>query len=106
VVTARSSNPAAGEAQAEAGISVVSYPENRWPRVDIKTVALLPNVLAKQNAKENGGKEAWYVDATAIVTEGGSTNAWIVTKEASWSPGRRKAVSLRGITHSGGAGPC
>jgi len=100
VVTARASNPAAAAAQAAEGIAVVSYPENRWPRVDIKTVALLPNVLAKQNAKEHGGKEAWYVDADGNVTEGGSTNAWIVTKDGALVTRPAESGILRGITRA------
>ncbi|UES50946.1 D-amino-acid transaminase [Roseibium aggregatum] len=100
VVTARSSSPTAAKAQAEQGISVFSYPENRWPRVDIKTVALLPNVLAKQKAKEQGGKEAWYVDADGNVTEGGSTNAWIVTKEGVLVTRPAESGILRGITRA------
>ncbi|WP_422038518.1 D-amino-acid transaminase [Roseibium sp.] len=100
VVTAKSTSPAAAEAQAEKGISVVSYPENRWPRVDIKTVALLPNVLAKQHAKENGGKEAWYIDGDGNVTEGGSTNAWIVTKDGALVTRPAENGILRGITRA------
>jgi len=100
VVTARSSNPAVAAAVAAEGIAVVSYPENRWPRVDIKTVALLPNVLAKQNAKENGGKEAWYVDKDGFVTEGGSTNAWIVTKDGALVTRPAESGILRGITRA------
>ncbi|MFN4169350.1 MAG: aminotransferase class IV, partial [Pannonibacter phragmitetus] len=61
VITAKPTNPAASDKQAETGIAVVSHPENRWPRVDIKTVGLLPNVLAKQYAREQGAKEVWYV---------------------------------------------
>ncbi|EFO33747.1 D-alanine aminotransferase [Roseibium sp. TrichSKD4] len=100
VVTARNTSRSASDRQAETGISVVSYPENRWPRVDIKTVALLPNVLAKQNAKENGGKEAWYVDADGYVTEGGSTNAWIVTKDGVLVTRPAESGILRGITRA------
>ncbi|MBD1545776.1 D-amino-acid transaminase [Roseibium aggregatum] len=100
VVTARASSPAAAEKQAEAGISVVSFPENRWPRVDIKTVALLPNVLAKQHAKEAGGKEAWYVDADGNVTEGGSTNAWIVTRDNKLVTRPAESGILKGITRA------
>ncbi|SOC03472.1 D-amino-acid transaminase [Stappia indica] len=98
VVTARSSQPAAAAALAEKGVSVISVPENRWERVDIKTVGLLPNVLAKQKAKEAGAKEAWFVDRDGLVTEGGSTNAWIVTKDNCLVT--RPAVSgiLKGIT--------
>ena len=46
-----------------------------------KTVSLLPNVLAKQAAREAGAKEAWFVDKHGFVTEGSSTNAWIVTRD-------------------------
>ena len=59
---------------------MISVPENRWLRVDIKSVSLLPNVLAKQTAREAGAKEAWFVDAEGRVTEGSSSNAWIVTR--------------------------
>ena len=100
VITSRSINPKVSDATAEKGISVVTYPENRWPRVDIKTVALLPNVLAKQHAKENGAKEAWYFDADNNVTEGGSTNAWIVTKEGVLVTRPAESGILRGITRS------
>ena len=81
VMTARSIDPQKGIAAAARGIKVISVPENRWPRVDIKSVSLLPNVLAKQAAREQGAAEAWYVDAEGFVTEGASTNAWIVTRD-------------------------
>lgn len=79
VVTARSIDRATQEAAAEAGAAVITVPENRWPRVDIKSVSLLPNVLAKQQAREAGAREAWFVDGNGLVTEGASSNAWIVT---------------------------
>ena len=63
VVTARSTDPARLERLAAEGIAVVTVPDIRWGRVDIKTVALLPNVLAKQAAREQGAREAWLVDA-------------------------------------------
>src|ERR1700704_3877120 len=69
------------EADAGAGIAVKSHPDIRWERCDIKTVALLPNVLAKQAARESGAYEAWLVDDEGRVTEGASTNAWIVTQD-------------------------
>lgn len=100
VVTARSSSMAAANKSADTGINVVSYPENRWPHVDIKTVALLPNVLAKQHAKEHGGKEAWYLDDDLNVTEGGSTNAWIVTREGVLVTRPAENGILRGITRA------
>ena len=62
VVTARNMDFAAAEKMAENGVAVISVPENRWERVDIKSVSLLPNVLAKQAAREQGAREAWFVD--------------------------------------------
>lgn len=61
------------------GVAVVSRPDLRWRRCDIKSVALLPNVLAKQEAVENGAYEAWLIDADGFVREGTASNAWIVT---------------------------
>ena len=63
----------------ETGVDTVSVPDNRWKRCDIKSVSLLPNVLAKQAAREAGAYEAVFVDEEGFVTEGGSTNVWIVT---------------------------
>ncbi len=62
----------------DGGVAVVSMPDGRWGRCDVKSVSLLPNVLAKQAAREQGAYEAWFVDAEGRVTEGSSTNAWIV----------------------------
>ena len=81
VMTARSISPQKGNDTAARGIKVITQPENRWPRVDIKSISLLPNVLAKQAAKEQGAGEAWFVDSDGFVTEGASTNAWIITKD-------------------------
>lgn len=62
----------------ENGVPVITVPDIRWQRPDIKTVALLPNVLAKDDAAQRDVYEAWQVTADGIVTEGTSTNAWIV----------------------------
>lgn len=78
VITLRHFDFAKAEARAEAGIAVRTMPDIRWKRCDIKSVSLLPNVLAKQAAREAGAHEAWFVDDGGIVTEGASTNAWIV----------------------------
>jgi D-alanine transaminase len=64
--------------QLETGVSVITRPDQRWARVDIKTVGLLPNALAKQAAREAGAFEAWLVAANGTVREGSSTNAWMV----------------------------
>lgn len=100
VVTARRLDMETNEKTAATGIAVVTVAENRWPRVDIKSVALLPNVLAKQAAREQGAKEAWYVDAQGNVTEGSSSNAWIVTKDNKIVTRSAESGILRGITRS------
>lgn len=81
VVTVRALDRKKIEASATAGISVISVPDDRWGRVDIKTIGLLPNVLARQAAKDAGAKDAWFVDEEGFVTEGASSNVWLVTKE-------------------------
>lgn len=70
---------AAREAKVASGVEVITRPDERWGRRDIKSVSLLPNILAKQAARDVGAYEAWLVDADGNVTEGASTNAWIVT---------------------------
>ena len=100
VVTARKSNPALLEKRAETGIKVITVPENRWDRVDIKSVGLLPNVLAKQKAKEAGAQEAWFVDDEGRVKEGGSSNAWIVTRDGALVTRPADHGILRGITRT------
>ena len=82
------------------GVSVITVPENRWERVDIKTTGLLPNVLAKQKAKAAGAYEAWFVDGDGLVTEGASTNAWIVTADDVLVTRPADQGILRGITRS------
>ncbi len=79
VVTAK---PVDGEALARRrseGVAVVTRPDQRWGRCDIKSTGLLANVLAKQSARNEGAYEAWLVDEEDNITEGTSTNAWIVT---------------------------
>ena len=79
VVTARKSAPLDKDAL-RAGCDVITIPDIRWKRCDIKSVALLPNILGKQHAREAGAFEAWQIDNEGFVTEGTSTNAWIVHK--------------------------
>jgi D-alanine transaminase len=100
IVTSRSHDTAKLEKQAAAGIAVVTVPDIRWQRVDIKSVALLPNVLAKQTAREQGAKEAWLVDAEGRVTEGASSNAWIVTRDGVLVTRPLQTGILPGITRS------
>ena len=100
VVTARSNDRARLEQMAAEGIAVVSVPDIRWGRVDIKTVALLPNVLAKQAAREQGAREAWLVDGQGCVTEGASSNAWIVNPEGTLITRPLGPDILSGITRA------
>ncbi|MDB5631030.1 MAG: aminotransferase class [Tardiphaga sp.] len=100
VVTARGISPQKGSDTAARGIKVITHAENRWPRVDIKSVSLLPNVLAKQAAREQGASEAWYVDAQGFVTEGASSNAWIITKDDRVVTRSADSGILAGITRA------
>lgn len=100
VVTAKTIDRGANARRAEAGLKVITVPENRWDRVDIKTVGLLPNVLAKQQAKEAGAQEAWFIDPDGTVKEGGSTNAWIVTADGVLVTRPADHGILRGITRA------
>jgi len=100
VVTARSSDPSLAEGVAAAGVAVITVPESRWERVDIKAIALLPNVLAKQAAKEQGAKEAWFVGKDGYVTEGSSSNAWIVSRDGKVITRPADHGILRGVTRT------
>ena len=86
--------------RAETGLKVITVPENRWDRVDIKTVGLLPNVLAQQKAKLAGAQEAWFVDPDGTVKEGAATNAWIVTRDGKLVTRPAEHGILRGITRT------
>jgi len=100
VATARPLNRARNEALAEMGIAVVSVPDNRWGRVDIKTVGLFPNVLARQTAIDKGARDAWFVDKDGNVTEAASANAWIVTPAGTLVTRHADHAILRGITRT------
>ena len=100
VITAHGLDVVANERIAADGVAVITVPDNRWQRVDIKSISLLPNVLAKQAARERGAKEAWFVDAEGNVTEGSSSNAWIVTKGGKVVTRPADHGILRGITRT------
>ncbi|MGD9545293.1 MAG: D-amino-acid transaminase [Methylocystis sp.] len=69
-----------GSPAAETGVKVLTVPDLRWARRDIKSTALLAQVLAKQAAVEGGCQEAWMVDQDGFVTEGSSSTAFILTE--------------------------
>ena len=91
VVTARSIRPPV-LAQAGQGVSVITVPDIRWKRRDIKTVSLLGNVLGKQKAVEAGAAEAWMVGDDGFITEGTSSNAWIINSD--------RQILTRSLSHS------
>jgi len=98
VCFARSLSRSKAEKKAAAGISVITVPDIRWKRVDIKTTGLLAQALARQQAKEAGADEAWMVDGQGFVTEGASCNAWIVTGAGILVTRPAESGILRGIT--------
>jgi D-alanine transaminase len=83
------------------GIRVITIPDQRWARPDIKSVALLPNALGKEEAKQAGAYEAWQVDRDGNVTEGTSSNAWIVTKTGEVVTRQADRGILNGVTRLG-----
>ncbi len=97
VMTVRQTKPVSQEIL-DNGIKVVSRPDIRWQRRDIKSTSLLPNCLAKQEAHEAGAYEAWLVEPDGTVTEGTSTNAWIVTKDNKLVTRSATNSILNGIT--------
>ena len=97
VVTARNAKPHPA-AYSEDGVKAVVVPDIRWGRCDIKTISLLPNCIAKQTAKENGAYEAILVDEKGVVTEGSSSNAWIVTGDGKLVTRPASNEILNGIT--------
>jgi D-alanine transaminase len=100
VVTAKRTDASVIAKKNAAGIRAITVPENRWDRVDIKSVGLLPNVLARQAAKEEGAQEAIFVDPDGTVKEGAATNVWIVDKEGRLRTRHAEYGILRGITRT------
>jgi D-alanine transaminase len=75
------------------GGTAITLPDLRWAHRDIKSINLLPNVLARQAAREKGAVEAiLYEEATGIVTEGAATSFWIVDEKG--------AIRTRGLSHA------
>ncbi len=101
VVTAKPLDYAAADAKLSKGVAVVTTPETRWARCDVKSISLLPNVLAKQAARAAGAYEAWFVDANGLVTEGASTSAWIVDADGVLRTRGAGPDILPGVTRAG-----
>ncbi len=99
VVTARHI-PAFPRDVAQWTATVITHPDQRWARRDIKSTALLPNVLAKQAAREQGAFEAILVDGDGMVTEGSSSTAWIVDGQGCLRTRRLGQEILPGCTRA------
>ncbi len=97
VLTARRAPPIDKE-KLRQGVGVITIPDIRWKRHDIKSVSLLPNILGKQQAREADAYEAWMVNDEGMVTEGTSSNAWIVTKGGELVTHNASYAILNGIT--------
>lgn len=100
IVTAKPIDPEKGEAAARKGVNVLTMPDLRWKRVDIKSIALLPNVLARQAAKEQGAYEAWLIDSDGMISEGAASNAWIIDQSGTIITRQPDHSILRGITRT------
>ena len=98
IMTARELDAAALERRQEEGIEVITLPDERWARCDIKTTQLLANLLAKTAARKVGAYEAWLVDEDGFVTEGTSTNAWIVASDGQLTTRQLTHDILPGVT--------
>ncbi|ACK49506.1 aminotransferase class IV [Methylocella silvestris BL2] len=100
VVSAKAIAPEKGEAAARKGVGVATMPDLRWKRVDIKSIGLLANVLARQDAKEQGAYEAWLVDSDGMISEGAASNAWIVDQSGAIVTRQLDHSILRGVTRT------
>jgi D-alanine transaminase len=100
VVTARA-RALADPRVRETGVGVIAIPDIRWARPDIKSVSLLANVLGKEQAKQKGAYEAWQLDRDGFVTEGTSSNAWIVTSAGELVTRQADQSILNGVTRRG-----
>jgi D-alanine transaminase len=99
IVTASRMDRRMLDARAEKGVCVITMPDIRWGRCDIKTTGLLPNALARQRAKEEGAFEAWLI-RDGLVTEATASNAWIVDQRGVLRTPPESENILRGVTRA------
>ena len=100
IVTAKNLDRATIAKRAAHGVKIITLPETRWGRCDIESVNLLPNVLARQAAKERGAFEAWFVGEDGFITEGSSSNAFIVDAEGAIRTSALSNQILHGVTRA------
>ncbi len=99
VVTSRSMASPSASAVND-GVKVITMPDIRWGRCDIKSISLLPNVLARQQATAAGAYEAWLIDSAGDVTEGSASNAWIVDAKGDLVTRHLGPALLGGVTRA------
>jgi D-alanine transaminase len=100
ILTLHPANTEAAARRQTEGVGVLSRPDERWARCDIKTTQLLPNLLAKTAARRAGAFEAWLIDHDGFVTEGASTNAWIVDADGRIITRELSHAILPGVTRA------
>lgn len=100
-IIARAKNPAIMNNKASRGIKVITLPDMRWKRPDIKTTSLIASVLARQSAAEQGAEEAWLYNGEGQITEGAASNAWIITNRGELITHPADRQILKGITREG-----
>lgn len=100
-IFARSKNEQSLAKKARKGIRVITLPDIRWKRPDIKSTALIASVLARQTASESGADEAWLYNEEGRITEGAASNAWIITSDNRLITHPATNAILKGITREG-----
>ena len=100
VITCKRLNFNAVRSRANTGVKGSTQPDNRWGRCDVKSISLLPNILAKQTAREEGAFEAVLYDKDNLITEGSSTNIWIVDADGTLVTRPTSDNILPGITRA------
>ena len=98
-ITARRQSPP-DDALARRGVQVITLPDQRWKRNDIKAVSLLANIMGKSRARAAGAYEAWLIDDNDLVTEGTSTTAWIVSDDGNVVTRPLDEAILGGVTRA------
>lgn len=101
IVLGRIKNRKNLDEKAKNGIKVITLPDTRWARPDIKTTNLIASVLARQSAKENGADEAWLYNQHDVITEGAASNAWIINNQNQLITHPADHQILKGITREG-----
>lgn len=98
ILTVRRLDIAALSKRLQDGVRVITAPDERWARCDIKTTQLLPNLMAKTKARREDAFEVWFTDHQGFITEGASTTAWIVNRDGELITRNLSHAVLPGVT--------